>query len=230
MKLAVVTRSDENIKEMTSLTHPVIKSFAKKWDADFIILEHDAPCHRHYRIMEFRNLFGLYDRILSIDSDVIISTTCPNPFLLVPVPMIGSVFEDVGTREQKRRKVIKNIQERFGDIGWKSGYINTGFAMFSKEHKDIFQSIDGHYWDGFGFDDAHLAYNINKRHIPIYQLPYQYNHMTMFSEAWNRSADRFESFVIHYAGIGKFENRFKNRIENMRYDMEELWDQKHTRL
>jgi hypothetical protein len=32
--------------------------------------------------------------------------------------------------------------------------------------------------------------------------------MTMFSESWNKSPSRFNSFFIHYAGYGIFEDKF----------------------
>ena len=54
----------------------------------------------------------------------------------------------------------------------------------------------------------------------VKQLDYRWNHMTMFSEPWNDNADRFESFIIHYAGRGVFDEAditeqalYKHRID-----------------
>ena len=74
-KLAIVTRADENIREMTDLTLPFMLKYADKCGADFIILADDAPFltednKPHYRILEIEKLFDKYDRILNLDADM----------------------------------------------------------------------------------------------------------------------------------------------------------------
>jgi len=228
MKKLIATRADSKINNITAITLPVIKEYAEKCGADFKILDQEPPIwttesppRPHYRIMEFYNLFDEYDRILSCDCDLIINKTCPNIFEEVPKDCIGSIYEDVGRAQAHRRGQIKKVQEEFGDVGWTEGYINTGFAVFSKIHKKIFQPIDGkHYFMGFGIDDVHLCYHIHKYNFKIHQLNFKWNHMTMFSEAWNNYADRFEAYVLHYAGAGTYEE--KNRAEQIKKDFQKL--------
>ena len=99
MKNLIVTRADDAIKGMTDISHSIIKKFASKWEANFLSLDHVAECDGngrfHFRIMKCYDLFDEYDRILSLDSDVILSPHCPNLFELVPNDAIGTVFEDV---------------------------------------------------------------------------------------------------------------------------------------
>ncbi len=106
MKKLIVTRSDDNIKEMTDISHPIIKKFAHQWGANFLSLDHVADCNGngkfHFRIMKCYDLYEEYDRILSLDSDILISPKCPNLFDLIPEECIGTVFEDVGTRSSDR--------------------------------------------------------------------------------------------------------------------------------
>jgi len=203
--LAIVTRADKNIKEMTDITHPIIKQYAKKIEADFIVLDEPKGLHPHYRILQFYELFEKYDRIISIDSDVIITPDCPNLFKIVPHEAIGTIFEDVGSRQADRRERIKKVQEKFGDIGWKSGYINTGCAVFSKCHREIFKQREL-YLD-LGYDDVYLGYWIRKFGFPIFQLPIKFNFMTMFAEQWNGNSQRLDNYIIHYAGNGFSGNR-----------------------
>jgi len=225
MKLAIATRADDNIKEMSDLTHPVIKRYAKKWGCDFIVLDKESEVHRcHYRILELKDLLNTYDRILSVDTDIVLNKDIKNPFEVVPLSMIGAVYEDVGSRQGKRRQVIRQIQDRFGYVGWESGYINTGFFLVSQMHAPIFEKINGQLWNGWGFDDAHLGYQIAKNKFPIYSLHWRWNNMTMFCEPWNGSPDRFDSFVIHYAGVGRFGNKFKSRMHNIRHDFNKIWE------
>lgn len=204
-KRLLITRADDNITEMTDLTHPIIKHFAEEWGADFKVLDHVSECTvgdgiTHYRIMDLYELLDEYDRILQLDSDIVINKTCPNLFDIVPEDCIGTIYEDVGSRAVYRRNTIKEAQMQWEYIGWKEGYINTGVFMVSKCHKPIFQKVNGEYWTGFGFDDVLLGYQIVKQGMKVHELPFQYNHMTMFSEPWNGSANKFDSHIIHYAG------------------------------
>lgn len=219
MKLLIATRADENIKSLTDLTHPIIQKFAENWKADFISLNKNANCEGngkfHFRIMEFYNLFEKYDRILSLDSDILVLPNCPNLFEEVPKNKIGTVFEDKGTRQKDRRKRIALSQEKFGNINWKKNYINTGVFLVSKIHKNIFSKINNQYYNDLGFDDVHLGYLINKYQFPIHELNYKFNHMSMFSEKWNGSPNEENSYIIHYAGkTGQDRiNKIKNDIK-----------------
>ena len=105
----IVTRADKNIEEMTKETHPIIKDFAKKWGAEFMVLDHVSDCNvgdgkYHYRIMKLHELLLKYDRIIHIDSDVVINKTCPNLFDVVPEDCVGTVYEDMGSRKDSVRE------------------------------------------------------------------------------------------------------------------------------
>jgi hypothetical protein len=227
MKLAIATRCDSNITEMTSMTHPIMKAYAAACGADFIELTEDSDCNvghgrYHYKIMQVGDLLEKYDRVLNLDSDILINHNCPNLFDVVPVNCIGGIYEDKGSRESDRHERIKKIQNKFGDIGWTEGYPNTGVFMASKEHKNIFEKINGKYWTETGFDDAHLGYQIIKNNHCFYELSFQHNNLSMFSEEWNGYPDRFESFIIHYAGAGIFEGGVYSRLEQIKKDKDRL--------
>ena len=224
MKLLVITRADSAVGAITEITHPFLVDYAERCGADFLILEEESECKvghgkHHFKIMKLGNLLDEYDRILCLDSDIVIRSDCPDLFDVVPYESIGTVYEDKGTRQEDRHNRINLSQEQFGDIGWKEGYINTGVFLVSKPHKDIFSKINGEFYTGSGFDDVHLGYNINKNNHPVFELPFIYNHMTMFSEGWNDNANRFDSFIIHYAGGGVFENNYIDKIEQMTSDI-----------
>ena len=158
-----------------------------------------------------------------IDSDMVITPHCTNPFDVVDEEKIGSIYEDKGSRLAHRRSLIQAAQGWAGSVGWTEGYINTGFAVFSKKHRDIFQPIQGQYWTGWGSDDVHLGWKIHRLGFEIQELPYQWNHMTMFSEDWNNYANRIYSNIIHYAGVGIFDKQYQTRIENIKADIEHLY-------
>jgi lipopolysaccharide biosynthesis glycosyltransferase len=227
-KLAVVTRSDSNIDNISKETHPLLKKYAEKCNADFIVLSGDPPIwthdHRpHYRIMDGYDLLNTYDRVLFLDSDMIVTDTCPNLFDVVPENKIGSIYEDKGSRKSDRLKRIQNIQSAWGDVGWKENYTNAGTFLVSRMHKDIFSPHEGKYWTDWGSADVHLSYMIHKNNFNVYELPFQYNHMTMFSEDWNENANRFDSYIIHYGGAGVFDSDINSREEQIKRDKKKLF-------
>jgi lipopolysaccharide biosynthesis glycosyltransferase len=223
MKYLVVTRADNNIKGMTDITFPIIKKFCKEWNADFMALDHIPDImtddnHPHYRIMKIYDLLNDYDRVVSLDSDMIINKSCPNLFNIVPEDCVGSIFEDVGTRANNRKSKIQKIQKKYGDLGWEIGYVNTGLMVVSKMHREIFTPINGSLYTEDGSDDLHIGYQIHKLGFKIYELDYRFNHMTMFSEPECGSKNRFDSFIIHYAGVGIFDKDIRSRIDQINRD------------
>jgi len=228
MKLALVTRADDNIKEMTDITFPPIKNYANKIGADFIILSENPPFltaddKPHYRILKVYDILNEYDRVLCLDADMLINKNCPNIFDIVPEDMIGSIYEDKGSRRYDRHQKILGIQNAWGNVGWREGYTNAGTFVLSSMHKNIFLPHKNQYWLEWGSVDVHLSYNIHKYGFKVKELEYKWNHMTMFSESW-LNANRFESFIIHYAGGGIFErDTIKTRIEQIKKDYETIY-------
>tara|TARA_B100000700_G_C15056796_1_gene863249 strand:- start:881 stop:1588 length:708 start_codon:yes stop_codon:yes gene_type:complete len=215
MKLLLTTRADQTVEGWAQLVHPVFRKYAERVSADFLILDESLNCNAarsgigdglwHFRIMKHYDLHEEYDRILHLDSDILLTPECPNLFDHVPYDSIATVYEDVGSRKPQRVQCMLNAQNQFGDIGWRDGYINTGVFLTSKCHRDIFQPINGRFFTDWGTDDVHIGYQIKKLGYKVAPLDYQFNHMTMFSEAWNGSPDRFDSHIIHYAGRGIFD-------------------------
>jgi lipopolysaccharide biosynthesis glycosyltransferase len=223
MKLLITTRADKGIKHWTDITHPIIKDYANKVGADFEIMSHKSNCNDgdgkwHYRIFKHKELHEKYDRILHIDSDILLVPDCPNIFEIVPYNSIATVYEDKGSRKNARRHCIMQAQTKWGDIDWREGYMDSAFFLTSKCHKNIYETINGEYWTGFGYDDVHMGYLINKYGYDVHELSYKWNHMTMFSEEWNNNANRFESYAIHYGGAGIFEQNISNKLEQMILD------------
>jgi lipopolysaccharide biosynthesis glycosyltransferase len=214
MKKLVVTRADDNIKYMCDITHPVLINYANKCSADFKIISDNKGLHPHFRILQLYELFEEYDRILCIDSDVLIKKDCPDLFGIVPQHLIASIYEDKGSRKEDRRNRIKKIQREREDVGWRKGYINSGVIIFSSLHRDIFKK-ENLYLD-LGYDDVLLKYRMHKNGYEVFELPYKFNHMSMFSEEWNGYASRFDSYIIHYAGNGFYPQI--DRTEQIRQD------------
>jgi len=214
-RFAIVTRAQDGY-ELAPLTHPTILKYAVKCGADFVVLNESVinAGHYSYEILQFYDLFSKYDRILSVDSDVIISPLCPNIFQIVPYDCIASIYEDKHSRKKDRRQRIRLVQEKFGQVGWESGYINTGFFLATKPHKELFKYESDQIWNSYGRDDVYLGYRIHKYGFKVFELPYLYNHMSSFSEIGH---NWLKSYVIHYAGRG-FSGK-KTRFEQITEDL-----------
>jgi len=200
--------------DYSQYTLPILKKYAKKWEAEFMNL-YTSYGRVPYHHMRFHELLNEYDRIVYIDSDVIINKICPNIFETVPYDTVGLVFEDKGSRLKNRRAQIAHIKNIFGgNENWISGYFNAGMFIISRPHREIFTKINGKLW-GIDFkvregaDQAHFSYQLAKQGHKYIDLGYRWNHMSMFSEPWNDSPSRFDSYIIHYAGGGRFSDKGK---------------------
>lgn len=208
----MATCSDES-QEHAKLTLPFHRMYAEKWGADFKILD-DTSYNKmgfamwNYRTMAFYELFESYDRIFYLDSDIVINRNCPNIFETVPPDTIGLVFEDKGSRLKDRRKRIQLVKNEFGGCEhWTTGFLNGGLYIVSKIHREIFTKVNGRLWNGPGYDGNHYMYQIMRQGHKYVDLGYRWNHMSMFSEPWNGSLSRFDSYILHYAGRAKFPDK-----------------------
>lgn len=225
MKYLMATSADKNVIDYTKYTHPILKMFAKKWKVDFRIFGSFLNINERWRILEFYKRFEDYDRVFFIDSDVVINKNCPNIFNIVPFDTIGAVFEDKGSRLKHRRRVMAKIKQGFGgNEHWTCGYFNMGVLLASKIHRDMFTKINGQLWGG-EFAQTHLNYQMMKFEYKYIDLGYKWNHTSMFSEAWNGSPSRLDSYVIHYAGGGNFPDKGKrSRVQLIKDDIAKIYE------
>jgi len=233
MKLLMVTRADDNFRAISELTHPILRRFAKKWGADFLVLSKDFDsCTSSvgkllYRFLDVYDLLDEYDRVLNLDSDIVINKNCPDLFEIVSSDKIGAVLEDRGSRLVNRRERILGVQKAWGDVGWREGYINSGVLIASKAHKEIFNKKLGRYWEEVGFDSVHFGYHIHRLGFEIHEMHWRHNHMSIFSEEWNGKPSRFNSHVIHYAGGGRFPDKGNRTLrELIRDDITKIYGDK----
>ncbi len=234
MNAVVVVNIGNN--EIFKISEKSIKKYCKKYNLKLHIisdLKYNIQGSNDYMYVIFEknqiyDLFKYYDRILRLDNDILITPKCPNLFEIVPEDQIGAVREDIGSRKKKRIEYIKNIQKIFGDIKWNNGYFNSGVILVSKKHKEIFNITDEDIkyimnWKGIlPKEQTLLNYKIKKANFKVFPLNFKFNHMSMFSEPWNRCANKYESYIIHYAGpqhhkLKSIESDYKNLFKKYRF-------------
>lgn len=156
-------------------------------------------------------LFEKYDRILRLDYDLLIAPDCPNLFDVVPKECIGGTYEDIGKAQGDRWFRIRNIQEYFRRLDWSVGYLNAGVIVASKEHREAFnvsleeiyraQSVAGIITP----EQDYMNYKIRLLGFEVCNLGYKFNHIMHFTE------NRFNSYIIHYAGSNVFDDDLRER-------------------
>ncbi|MBA3924222.1 MAG: hypothetical protein H0X31_21985, partial [Nostocaceae cyanobacterium] len=168
--------------QLGTLTHPLMRDYAHKVGADFVVIA--APKlnlkYIHYEKYQVYELLDTYDRILFLDSDIIVTPNCPDLFEIVPQNQFGAFL--VSKHSYFHDGAIRVIQEVLGDIGWKREYFNSGVMLVSKQHQEVF-CLEGDLlvWDSEKrdfFDQTILNYTVQKMGVPIYDIGYKFNHTT----------------------------------------------------
>lgn len=223
---AVIT-TDTGIESFLELTENSLRTYASNIGAEFVKITEPylnlRPHKSDYKYGRFEKLqswyyFDRYDRILRLDSDILIHPECPDLFSMVPPDKVGVVFEnqDCGLRHKRHNMFLQRnnqTQQAMGYIdGWSYDHFNSGVILASSCHADLWeppeeeelQKIDNIYRLR---EQCHVNWRLQSLKFPVERLSYKYNHCGMFR---NRGP-RTQSYVAHYAGIKGF-NRKKRLI------------------
>ena len=145
-----------------------------------------------FDILEHNNVE--FDQILLVDADTIIHPDCPNFFLETDYKFCGVI--NSGCYEWVLRSIKNWGQSLFPEEKpiktWK--YINGGFLIVNKQHKELFQIIQKFYLDNLkniniltekikaGTDQTIMNYLLQKHNIQVKYLPECYNLQSLFDK------------------------------------------------
>jgi lipopolysaccharide biosynthesis glycosyltransferase len=219
MKTAVTSMCiGEANRPMRNLTFPTLLDYADKIGADFINITAGFGERFlgivYYEKLQIIGLLEMYDRVIFIDADVIVSPDCPCLLDLVPADHFGAFIASRYSDFHNQANI--EIQKTMGEIEWRREQrdsrifesFNSGVMVLSKQHlpelkqalpaADIWCRYPGPPVDPRTFlnDQTVLNYIVQKHQIPISDLTYRFNH----TNARGHSTDRFSSYMIHYAG------------------------------
>lgn len=218
MKNAIMTITvgkDKSILHMADMAHPYMKHYADKCKADFIIIDdswrkNEHPCYLKQTVNYFLDN-KIYDRILYMDTDMLVKPNTPNLFDMVPKNKLA-VFGDKHRKKQIRemREYTKKYNEIMVQNGekpilfheWGEIFYNAGLFLCSKETNPHIPPVcnvmrlEGTIY----YDQLYFNLMIYKYRIPVFELSYKYNRLhTVDSKVGSR--DRYkDSHIIHYAG------------------------------
>lgn len=200
MKYALLTIAiGDKYQTMGQITHPYMQKYAQKIGADFIVIDKQkiSQTTPHWEKFQLLDYLEKYDRILFLDTDVLVKKNCPNIFDIVPEEKIGAFNEASFTA--RRDIAIETCAEayRMKDFRWDGMYYNTGVMVVSKCHRMLFRKPPQEIFNFY--EQSYINVMIQRTQTPVFNLPYFYNRMTCMDKMTGK--DRYESFMIHYAGV-----------------------------
>lgn len=198
MNLILTISIGKEYQKITELTHSSIKNYAKKINADFLCIDKQkiSQTTPHWEKFQIYNLLDKYDRILYIDTDVIIREDCPDLFKEVPKDKLGMFNEAPFTDRSK--ELLIDICKQYGIIlnNWNGKYYNSGIMVISKKHKNLFKKPEKEIFSFY--EQSYINMRIAEEETEIHELHYKFNRMTCIDKFTGE--ERHNSYIIHYAG------------------------------
>lgn len=194
-RIVVTIACGKHFKTIGKISHPLMLEYAKKCNAEFRVWEssegHSSP---HYQKLEIGELLKYYDRVLYLDTDIIIREDAPDLFELVPMEYFAAFNEFFYTNHP-----ISAMSALDPDPEWigKNRYFNTGVMLCSKKHAPIFELPKEEVMNFY--EQTYLNHRIHKLGVETFELNYNFNRMSCMDKI--TGSQRFESFFIHYAGF-----------------------------
>jgi len=211
MNAVVTIALGSEFQQMAAMTAPLTAGYARRIGAEFLEIGQTSTAP-HFEKFRLFDLLLKYDRIVYLDTDLIVNDNCPDLFSLVPVDRFGAWFPSrMGPGFEG---AIAQAQSALGDIGWRGEYFNSGVMVVSRCHREMF-ATPYNYLDGF-FEQTLLNYRVQKLKFPKVDIGWRCNHTGRV----RHPAGWLASPVIHYAGLGHTPG--VSRVEQIRRDLKLL--------
>jgi len=174
MNLVLTIAIGSLYQEMAGITHQSISRYAEKVGADFKVISKQSHSSPHWEKFEIYDLLATYDRILYVDTDLLISSDCPNIFRIVPSCCVGA-FNEGAYFDRKYPE-----------------YFNTGVMVVSREHRDLFLKPGREHGsiETF-FEQNFINDRLQESMFHIHSLSHKFNKMDFIQAP---------GYIIHKAG------------------------------
>lgn len=199
MKTLVLTIAiGEYYQKMGEITHPLMRRYAERIGADFsVITEQEiSQTTAHWEKFQIAEFLDRYDRILFLDTDIIVRGDCPNLFEFVPEHALGAFDETAYYTDAHER--MEKMASAYGiDIAeWNGQYVNTGVMVISKIHAPLFAKPAQELEDFYEQTYLNLVFASCK--TPMFPLDFRFNRMHPMNA--HTGEPRLSSYIVHYAG------------------------------
>src|SRR5262249_23674787 len=137
--------------------------------SDFARFQNYGRCQKLY----IRSVFDSYDRILQLDDTVFLSPLAPDLAEIVPSQCLGAWVE--GELEHFSNGQYLSLHQKLYGLSEpmpRGRFFNNGVALYSKAHKNLFESID---WKTVAKDkgfptNGYLSYKAYINGIEIFDI------------------------------------------------------------
>lgn len=219
MKCAVaVTAIQDGFNAMLELNMPYLKNYCNKTKSDLIIFTKPKlniadrvtnksihPYYGGYNYLRFEknqvySLFETYDKVLRLDTDIVINPDAPNYFELDSRFFYGTYESD-------------------------KSYFNGGVILASKEHKEAFNISDVDFNSELGMlkEQNVLNMKVKELNIPFKDLGPNFNFIT--GPSFEQDDDRRKANFIHSTYIGE-----EKKLASMKRDIDFFYNKNNRPL
>ena len=212
-RAALVTLAiGSGFQDVARATEGSLRRYANRHGLDFVIIDEPLiSAHPVYDKFACYHLLDIYERLIFVDSDVLIAPETPNLLDIVPEDSFGAYM--VSDHTDLHDEAIVLVQEVLGDLSWQHDYFNGGVMVFSRNHKKVFdyEDPDLSLWaetPGTAYrEQTYLNFKVRQYGLPIFDIGFKFNHTL----AVGKSDERFGSFIIHCKG-----HRPGNKLDEVR--------------
>lgn len=201
MKQVLCTLTHGDFYDELALTsYPTFEAYAIKCGANFYAQRYlTTECAAYSKLELISRLLKDYDRVLFVDTDILIRHDAPNLFDLVPPSQFAAFNEAHLFPERADAKALwaKDAGVAPSKAWLKNReYFNTGVMLVSKEHAPIFELPETQI-NNFG-EQTYLNYKIFESGVATFQLPHRFNRLLVTLRQSGEPLD--DSFFVHFAG------------------------------
>ena len=204
--LLLVFNRDNKIFRITGES---TRYYAEKIGCDYEVMN----CTTQWDKLKLFSLFSNYNRILSLNENIIIRKDSPNLFDIVPETELGVLDEG---KYLVRVDKIKLASFEYGlEVPkWDGKYYNDGVILSSRLHKKIFK---GPQKIGSEFA-SYMNLMIANNEVKIFELDHTFNRMHFMDD--KVGVVRFGSYFLHYQDAPEniVENSIKSDLETWEKD------------
>ena len=203
MKNAIFTiTTGEGFQKIAQYTHPIMRGYANRIDAEVYVVSKARYNHCHFDKFRIYELLDRFDRILYMDSDILIHPDCPNLFEMVPPDKFGIFDEGAPSTEEERKTqqaaIEKASQEYEIPLPERRDFYNAGLMVVSQCHKELFKAPEKIVFMEYG-DQPLLNLRLLHSEHEVHDIGYKFNRMPYMDSKVEEP--RTDSYMIHYAGV-----------------------------
>ena len=185
-------------RALGNITINTMIKYAHRIGADFVNINNQVvhPITKYdirYEKFQIYDLLGMYDRIMLVDYDAVITKNCPDMFRLVPENKIGIKIAQGSIDVFKDR-----IEKQLGKIEWGVHYYNSGLIIVSKLQRELFNYRSAKVLtSGTLAEQNTITYRIYAQRTPVHFLTSKEHYIPRVDKEIENP------FVIHWAGGGR---------------------------